>query len=76
MAVNPQAARGLVGLFKQGWNEIPEVVGSSVMAVIGLGLAAIGVAGYYAKDGDNRKYKSTYVVMRPDDPRVAKVHKD
>lgn len=76
MAANAQASRGLVALFKRGWNEIPEVVGSSVMAVIGIGLAGIGLVRYYANDGDNRKYKSSYIVMRPDDPRAIKVHKD
>lgn len=59
-----------------GWNEIPEVVGSSVVALVGIGLAGIGLVNYYRKDGDNRRFKHTYVVMRPDDPRVAKIRQD
>lgn len=70
------AARQSVGLIKRAWHEIPDIVGGSVLAIIGLGLAGIGLAKYYANDGDNRKYKMGYVVMRPDDPRAAKVHKD
>ncbi|XP_058448474.1 uncharacterized protein LOC131428502 [Malaya genurostris] len=76
MAGSAQASRGLTALFKRGWNEIPEVIGSSVMAVIGIGLTIIGAVGYYSKDGDNRRYKLDYVVMRPDDPRAAKIRKD
>lgn len=70
------AARQSVGLIKRAWNEIPDIVGGSVLAIIGLGLAGIGLVNYYAHDGDNRRYKTGYVIMRPDDPRAAKVHKD
>jgi hypothetical protein len=70
------APRGLSALLKRGWNEIPEVVGSTAVAFVGLGLAGLGLIKYYSKDGDNRRYKLTYVVMRPDDPRAAKVRKD
>ena len=70
------SARSSVGLLKRAWNEIPDIVGGSVLAIIGLGLAGIGLTTYYANDGDNRRYKLGYVVMRPDDPRAAKVHKD
>lgn len=72
----PVAARGLSQLWKQGWNEIPEVMGSGLYAVAGVFLGAIGLYNYYGRDGDNRRYKQFYVVMRPDDPRVAKIHKD
>lgn len=65
-----------VGLLTRAWNEIPDIVAGSVLAIIGLGLSAIGVANYYSHDGDNRRYKMTYVVMRPDDPRAEKVRKD
>ncbi|XP_037940688.1 uncharacterized protein LOC119673476 [Teleopsis dalmanni] len=68
--------RGIQSLFKRAWNEIPDVVGGTVHALIGLALTGIGLAKYYGGDGDNRKYKMAYVVMRPDDPRAAKVHKD
>lgn len=68
--------RGLVSLFKQGWHEIPEVIGSSFIGLIGL-VGAIGsVYYYYQKDGDNRRFKSHIVIYRPDDPRVAKIRKD
>lgn len=72
----PVARRGAVALLKQGWNEIPEVIGSSAVALVGLGLAGLGLYNYYSKDGDNRRYKMNYVVMRPEDPRAARVRKD
>jgi len=75
MAVQP-ARKGLYALFLRGWNEIPEVIGSSGMALIGIGLSAFGVMNYYRKNGDNRRYKSTYVVMRSSDPRASFVRKD
>lgn len=76
MAAVPPVRGGLSALIKRGWNEIPEVIGSSVIAIIGLGLAGVGLTNYYRKDGDNRRYKATYVVMRPDDPMASRVHKD
>lgn len=75
MAAAP-ARKGLAGLLKQGWNEIPEVIGSSAVALVGVVLGVAGAVNYYSKDGDNRRYKSTYVVIRPDDPRAAKVRTD
>lgn len=71
-----QASRGLVGLFKRGWNEIPEIIGSSCMALLGVGLGSYGVYRYYQNDGDNKRFKMSYVVYRSDDPRAAKVRKD
>lgn len=76
MATSPAAGRGLVALFKRGWNEIPEVVGSGVIAVIGLGIGSFGLWKYYAEDGDNRRFKSAVVIYRPDDPRVKKIRYD
>lgn len=70
------ASRGLVALFKRGWNEIPEVVGSSIIGLLGFGFAGAGVYNYYSKDGDNRRFKSAIVVMRPEDPRAAKIRAD
>lgn len=46
------------------------------MALAGIVMATIGVANYYAKDGDNRRYKLGYVVYRHDDPRALKVRND
>lgn len=63
-------------LFRQGWAEIPEVMSSTGMAFIGIAMATYGCYQYAQKDGDNRRYKHTYVVMRPDDPRVSKIRKD
>lgn len=48
------------GVLKKGWDEIPEVIASSVLALVGLGLGGIGLYNYYAKDGDNRRYKMEY----------------
>jgi len=68
------AAKGGFGaLFKRGWNEIPEVIGSTFMAFIGIGLTGAALVNYYNKDGDNRKHKLEYTVIRHDDPRAAKV---
>uniref|UniRef100_A0A182W138 Uncharacterized protein n=1 Tax=Anopheles minimus TaxID=112268 RepID=A0A182W138_9DIPT len=61
MAASSQASRGLSALFKRGWNEIPEVVGSSVIALVGIGLSVVGLTNYYRKDADNRRYKLTVV---------------
>lgn len=60
--------RGLVALFKRGWNEIPEIVGSSFMGIIGLGIAALALKVYYDKDADFRRHKLEYTVIRHDDP--------
>lgn len=70
------ARKGLGGLLRQGWNEIPDVVAGSAVALVGVGLAMLGLANYYRKNGDNRRYKASYVVFRPEDPRADKVHKD
>lgn len=60
-------------LFKRGWNEIPEVIASSFMGLVGLGIGAAALINYQNKDGDNRRYKMEYTVYRPDDPRVKKI---
>jgi hypothetical protein len=46
---------------------------AGLVGVIGCGY---GCYRYYANDGDNRKYKNSYIVYRPEDPRAAKVHRD
>ncbi|KDR15806.1 uncharacterized protein LOC110833242 [Zootermopsis nevadensis] len=66
----------VIGVFKQGWNEIPEIIATTALAVFGLGLGVVGLYNYYSKDGDNRRYKVDYIVYRPDDPRAAKVKND
>ncbi|XP_026752498.1 uncharacterized protein LOC113512780 [Galleria mellonella] len=71
------ASRVTIGqLLKQGWNEIPEILATTGLAFVGIGLATIGCYNYTKNDGDNRRYKMTYVIMRPDDPRVQKIRKD
>jgi hypothetical protein len=50
-----------VGVFKQVWDQIPEIVATTALAIFGLGLGGVGLYNYYAKDGDNRRYKTDYV---------------
>ncbi|XP_017785370.1 PREDICTED: uncharacterized protein LOC108568676 [Nicrophorus vespilloides] len=68
-------SRGLVALFKRGWNEIPEVIGSTFMGIIGIGLSMGGLYTYYKKDGDYNKYKLEYTVIRHDDPLANRLQK-
>ncbi|EDV33850.1 uncharacterized protein Dana_GF19215 [Drosophila ananassae] len=74
--MSANAARGSTSLLKRAWNEIPDIVGGSALALCGIVMATIGVANYYANDGDNRRYKLGYVVLRHDDPRADKVRND
>lgn len=74
--MSASTARGSISLLKRAWNEIPDIVGGSAMAITGLIMAGIGLTNYYAKDGDNRRYKMGYVVFRHDDPRAQKVRND
>lgn len=72
----PQFAKGLVPLLKQGWNEIPEVMASGAAALCAV-VGSFYVLHLYEKKGlENKRYKQKFVIMRPDDPRVAKIHKD
>ncbi|KAG6458393.1 hypothetical protein O3G_MSEX010834 [Manduca sexta] len=71
------ASRRTIGqLIQQGWNEIPEVLASTGLALVGIGMGIAGCYKYYKEDGDNRRYKMTYVIMRPDDPKVQRIRKD
>lgn len=71
------ASRRTLGqLIQQGWNEIPEILASTGLAIAGIGMATVGCYNYVKMDGDNRRYKMTYVVMRPDDPKVQTIRKD
>lgn len=76
LAARAASRRTLGQLLKQGWQEIPEVIASTGVAFIGIGLATLGCYNYVKTDGDNRRYKNTYVIMRPDDPKVQKIRKD
>lgn len=72
------AARGvgLKALIKQGWNEIPEVMSTGAGALVAVVIGSYFIYQYEKKGLENKRYKLNYVIMRPDDPRVAKVHKD
>ncbi|KAJ0181427.1 hypothetical protein K1T71_003512 [Dendrolimus kikuchii] len=71
------ASRRTIGqLIQQGWNEIPEILATTGVALVGIGLATIGCYNYVKNDGDNKRYKSTYVILRPDDPRVKLIKKE
>ncbi|KOB71790.1 hypothetical protein OBRU01_13126 [Operophtera brumata] len=71
------ASRRTVGqLLQQGWQEIPEVLATTGVALVGVALGVIGCYNYAQNDGDNKKYKMSYVVMRPDDPRAKLIRKD
>ncbi|CAH3858206.1 unnamed protein product [Pieris brassicae] len=62
-----------LGLIKQGFWEIPGVMCSSICALVGIGLGFAGLDRYEKNNGDNREYKSTYMIMRADDPRVKRL---
>lgn len=66
----------LVGLWKQALNEIPEVVLAGFAATAMATVAGVKLH-YDHKNGKttNRVYKNVPVYMRPDDPRVALIHK-
>ncbi|XP_063902768.1 uncharacterized protein LOC135122492 [Zophobas morio] len=71
------SGRASMGLLKRGWNEIPDIIGSGIMGLIGIAMATGSVFYYYnAIDGDNRRYKEKYTVIRHDDPRAEKVRTD
>uniref|UniRef100_T1GX67 Uncharacterized protein n=1 Tax=Megaselia scalaris TaxID=36166 RepID=T1GX67_MEGSC len=57
-----QAAKGGLGaLIKRGWNEIPDIVAGTGVALVGVVLGVVGTIGYYQRDGDNRRYKEDIV---------------
>ncbi|XP_071050546.1 uncharacterized protein [Onthophagus taurus] len=58
-------------LLKKGWNEIPELIGSGFMGLIGIALSIFNLHYYYKNGLDNRKYKLEYTVIRDDDPKAA-----
>ncbi|KAF9409555.1 hypothetical protein HW555_011120 [Spodoptera exigua] len=65
--------KGLFGLFKRGWWEIPDVMAASFMAIVGAGMATYGVMRYIETGGENSEYKSVYYVVRSGDPRACKL---
>lgn len=68
--------RGLVALFRRGWHEIPEIIGASFMGIVGLGFAGAALKIYYDKDGDFRRHKLQYTVIRHDDPEAQRYKYD
>lgn len=68
-------SRAAVGIFKQGWNEIPELMGSGLLAIIG---ATLGIYRAYRIEFHSPppKYKIVPLVIRPDDPRVEIIRRD
>lgn len=70
------AANGkLVSLVKQGLNEIPEIIFVGIGAVVAASAASVRLYYYQKNEEWNKVYKLIPVYMRPDDPRVVKVHK-
>ncbi|CAH0563727.1 unnamed protein product [Brassicogethes aeneus] len=64
-----------ISLFKQLWNDWPELVGSHFMGTLGLLLCGGSLLLYYKKDGDFRKHKLEYTVIRDDDCMADKYKK-
>lgn len=64
-----------MGLFKQGLNEVPEVIFAGVGATVFAVAASIKIYYHEKNDKSNKVYKLYPTYLRPDDPRAAKVHK-
>lgn len=64
-----------VALFKQSCNEIPEIIGSAALALVGLSFGGYRLY-QLNRDGKETKYKIVYTIIRSDDPRVARVRTD
>ncbi|XP_031778166.1 uncharacterized protein LOC103315525 [Nasonia vitripennis] len=60
-------------LWRQGWTEIPEVMASSGLAVFGICIAFCSYLYIDRNYGWTEKYKTRYMVIRPDDPRAKKI---
>lgn len=63
--------KGLTGLFKKFWDEMPEVVGSTALGLVGLGIGVYIIRDFLQKGEFIPKYKESYVVYRHDDPKIA-----
>lgn len=64
-----------VSLFKQALNEIPEVLYAGMAGTLAAAGASVRIYYYMKNEEYNKVYKLGPVHMRPDDPRVVKVHK-
>lgn len=67
------ASRTSLTLFQRAWNEIPDVVAGTGLAILGLAMTTVGLGLYYANDRNYRIYKHNIVVIRSDDPRAEKI---
>lgn len=67
-------SRGIVGLFKRGWNEIPEIVASGILGLVGIGIT-IYACRKDIQRGPYRPNKLSYTVIRDDDPLAETVRK-
>lgn len=65
-----QFGNTLIGLFKRGWWEIPEIMGSTGLALVGIGLGIMGMYNYVKNDCENTEFKKVYFIVRPEDPRA------
>lgn len=70
MSAARAGSKTLGQLYRQGWNEIPEVMASSYMMLAGFVLAGAGSYLYIKNEGERRRYRFVYTVYRPDDPKV------
>ncbi|XP_014285557.1 uncharacterized protein [Halyomorpha halys] len=61
--------KGINGLLKKYWHEVPGATAATFIGIIGLGL--MGYNYQRLKNGPKiPKYKEDYIVVRPDDPIV------
>lgn len=65
-----------VGWLRKLWNEKPELVGSSFMALVGVAIMAETCRIYFRDNKDNRRYREKYTVIRHDDPRASTLRQD
>ncbi|KAL1452017.1 hypothetical protein WDU94_006336 [Cyamophila willieti] len=63
--------KGLIGWWRQGWNEYPENMFGGVHAVLGLGLIGYRINDHLQHGTNIRQYRAEYTVYRSDDKRLA-----
>lgn len=66
----------VAAMFKQGWNEIPELMLAGILSMFAMAGGFYKLHTIQNTDVMNKKYKLLYTIMRPDDPRVARIRKD
>lgn len=75
-AIASKYGKGFAGFIRRKWDSNPDIVGSTVVAIFGLGIGVYTLDYYYRHNKDNRKYRQHYTVYRHDDPRVAQLRTD